>query len=108
MALSPSLRKNIEYRSISDVYDEIIRLYDKAQDKGFNVGEAIYKQSFFFSDHETLLNSDMQNRIKEFQFCKKFNCPPCSNLQDTPAIIVDDFFIIDEEFNHYLERKKDA
>ena len=76
------------------------------------MGEAIYTQSFFFADHELLVDSNMQNRIKEFQFCKAFSCPPYPSLKDTPAEIIDDFFIIEEEYKHCINKqqqeKKDA
>ena len=107
VALCPSTRKKAEFGSILDVYDEIIRLYEEADTKGFNVGEAIYTQSFFFADHELLLDSNMQNRIKEFQFCKTFSCPPYPNLQETPADIIDDFFIIEEELNHCMKKQQE-
>ena len=63
------------------------------------MGEALYTQSFFFTSNEMLVDAECQNRIKEYQFCKKFNCPPHPSLQSTPANIIDDFMIIDEEFN---------
>ena len=91
---------------ITDVYEEIIRLSNEAEQKGFNVGEAIYTQSFFFADHKLLLASNMQNRIKEFKFCKTFSCPPYPNLQETPANIIDDFFIIEEELNHCMNKQQ--
>ena len=94
------------------MHDEIIRLYDGAEDKGFNVGEAIYTQSFFFADQGLLLDEDCQNRIKEYSFCKQFSCPPYPSLKETPADIIDDFFIIEEEYNHCVakqqQEKKDA
>ena len=112
VALCPSNRRKAEFGSILDIHDEIIRLYEEADTKGFNVGEAIYTQSFFFTDHEILLDSNMQNRIKEFRFCKTFSCPPHPSLQATPANIIDDFFIIEEEYNHCVakqqQEKKDA
>ena len=108
----PSNGRKSEFGGIQDVYDEIIRLYEEADAKGFNVGEAIYTQSFFFSDHERLIDPNMQSRIKEFRYCKTFSCPPYPSLYETPAEIIDDFFIIDEEFNLCLkkqqEEKKDA
>ena len=95
-----------------DVYDEILRLSDKAEGKGFKIGESIYKGTFFFVDHTLLVDQNIQNRIKEFQFCKAFNCPPYPSLAETPAIMVDDFFIIEEEFKNAQVRdredKKDA
>ena len=95
-----------------DVYDEILRLSDKAEGKGFKIGESIYKGTFFFVDHTLLVDQNIQNRIKEFQFCKAFTCPPYPSLAETPAIMVDDFFIIEEEFKNAQVRdredKKDA
>ena len=112
VALCPSTRKKAEFGSIKDVYDEIIRLYEEADTQGFNVGESIYIQSFYFADHALLVDSNMQNRIKEFQFCKTFSCPPYPSLQETPASIIDDFFIIEEEYNQCVKKqqkeKKDA
>ena len=106
VALCPSTRKKAEFGSILDVYDEIIRLYEEADTKGFNVGEAIYTQSFFFTDHELLIDSKMQNRIKEYRFCKSLSCPPYPSLSETPAEIVDDFFIIEEELNNCVKIKQ--
>ena len=106
VALCPSPRKKAEFGSILDVYEEIIRLYEEADTKGFNVGEAIYTQSFFFADHELLLDSSMQDRIKEYQFCKQFSCPPYPSLQETPPNIIDDFTIIEQEINHCMNKKQ--
>ena len=70
------------------------------------MAESIYTQLFFFADHQLLLDSKMQNRIKEFQFCKTFSCSYSSSLLDTPADIVDDFFIIEEELSNCLKQQK--
>ena len=104
VALCPSTRKKAEFRSISDVYDEIIRLSDEAEQKGFAVGDATYQQIFYFADHSLLINEDYQDRIKEYTFCKKFSCPPYPSLQETPPIIIDDFLIIEEEYSHCIAK----
>ena len=106
VALCPSNRKKSEFRGITDVYDEIIRLADEAEQKGFNVGSAIYEQLFFFADHSLLLDEDCQSRITEYSFCKKFSCPPCPSLKETDPIIIDDFLIIEQEHNHCLEKQQ--
>ena len=106
VAECPSNRKKFEFRGITDVHDEIIRLYDEADEKGFNVGEAIYTQSFFFADHNLLLDEDCQSRITEYNFCKQFNCPPYPSLKETPPIIIDDFLIIEQEYNHCVAKKQ--
>jgi len=106
VALCPSNRRKSEFKGITDVYDEIIRLYDEAEDKGFNVGESIYTQSFFFTDYALLVNNNMQNRIREYQFCKQFSCPPYPSLQETPAKIIKQFSVIEEEFNACIAKKQ--
>ena len=107
VAQCPSNRRKSEFRGITDVYDEIIRLYDEAESKGFNVGEAIYTQSFFFTDHALLVDNSMQNRIREYQFCKQFSCPPYPSLQETPAKLIDQFSVIEEEFNSCVKKKQE-
>ena len=104
--MCPSTGRKAEFSTILDVYNEIIRVSDEAEQKGYKVGEAIYTQSFFFTDLSLLVDNNMQNRIKEYQFCKTFSCPPYQSLQDTPANIIDDFFIIDEEYNHCITKKQ--
>ena len=106
-ALSPSLRRKIEFSCIDDVYEEIFRLYDEAINKDFNLGEALYSQIPFFADIGLLLDQKCQNRIKEYNFCKNFNCPPAQSLDDIKAILVDDFMIIEQEFNNFSNRKKE-
>ena len=91
---------------ITDVYDEIIRLSNEAEQKGFNVGEAIYSQSFFFADHSLLLDEDCQSRITEYNFCKHFSCPPYPSLNETPCNIIDDFLIIEQEYNYCVAKQR--
>jgi hypothetical protein len=105
VALCPSTRKKSLFVGITDVYDEIIRLYEEAEQKGFNVGEAIYTQSFFFTDHALLVDNTIQNRIREYQFCKQFSCPPYPSLQETPVKIIEQFSVIEEEFNFCVAKK---
>ena len=88
------------------MYDEIIRLYDEAESKGFNLGEALYTQTFFFTDHALLLDNSIQNRIKEFTYCKQFSCPPYPSLQETPAIIIEQFSVIEQELNNCMAKKQ--
>ena len=106
VAKCPSARKKVEFKAISDVHDEIIRLSDEAESKGFNMGQSIYEQSFFFADHSLLLDEDCQSRITEYTFCKKFSCPPYPSLKETPPNIIDDFLIIEEEYNHCIAKKQ--
>ena len=69
------------------------------------MGEAIYTQSFFFTDQNLLVSEECQNRIIEYTFCKKFSCPPYPSLKETPPKIIDDFLIIDEEYTNCIEKQ---
>lgn len=109
-ALSPSTGSERTYCGKSDVHAEILALYDEATKKGYELGEALYTQSLFFTSPEELIDSEMQTTIKEYSFCKTFKCPPFQSLQETPAKTVDDFLIIEQEHNMCIkkDRKKDA
>ena len=60
-----------------------------------NVSETLYIEHFYFSNTSELIDKKIQQRIKEYNFCKAFNCPPYSSLMDTPAKVVDDFLEIE-------------
>ena len=101
----PSSGKKAEIKGISDIYDEIIRIGEESELKGFKVGESIYGQIGFFADCTHLISDIFQQRIKEYSFCKTFSCPPYPSLDKTPPNIVDDFLIIEEEYNQYILKK---
>ena len=71
--------------------------YNEATERGFDIGEALYNQLFFFADPEQLYDADSQNLIKKFVFCDTFKCPPYPSLEETPADLVDNFLLIKQE-----------
>lgn len=97
-ALKLSSGKYSEFNNIDDVYEELSILYDKCLNQGFPIGKSLYKQSAFFVDNALLVDSKMQRRITEYTYCKKFNTPLYSTMNNTPANIVDEFMIIEEEY----------
>ena len=106
-AFSPVRRVRTFFNSIEDVHRELLTLYIEAEEKNYDMGQAVYEQSLYFCNQELLIDKDIQQRIKEFQFCKTFNCNPYPSLQDTPAMIVDDFFIIEEEHKKCIRYKQE-
>ena len=89
------------------MHDEIVNIYELSESKGFNLGESLYKSSFHFVDLDLLVDNSMQNRIKEYNFCKQFSCPPCPSLQETPAIIIEQFSVIEEEYNLCIKKHQE-
>ena len=97
--MSLSEHKNIEYTCLDDIYDELIVLYDKALEKGFDLGEALYTQAAFFTDYYLLISKNIQEMIKQYRFSKAFNCPPYKSIEETPDEIINNYLIIDLEHN---------
>ena len=100
------IAKNCILRSVDDVYDEIIELYNISNEQGFEVGQALYQQCAFFTDYQLLLRPEHQNTIKEYNYCKTFSCSPYPTMQETPAKLVDDFMIIEEEIKVATKHKQ--
>jgi len=104
-AWSVSNKKKRIYQDIDDVYDEIIKLYDLSKESGFEIGESLYFECAFFTDYELLVDINIQNRIKEYNYCKTFSCPPYPSMQETPAEIIEDFMIIEHEMNKFIAKE---
>mgnify|MGYP003137255906 FL=1 len=108
-AMNPMSVRQQTFNSIDDVYIVLNECHDKCVEKGFSrLGEALYQQSLFIVNDVLLLDEDMQNLIKKYQFCKKFNAPPYPSLQDTPANIVESFMIIDDEITQFSTKEKNG
>ena len=87
------------------MYDEIIDLYNISDEKGFDIGQALYSQCAFFADYELLVHAGIQDRIKEYNYCKTFSSPPYPSMQETPVEIIEDFMVIEYESNKIKEKR---
>lgn len=105
-AISPSNAKKKVFKGILDVYDEIMRIYEATERKGLSIGESLYSSCAFFVDYNLLLDSKMQNRIKEYNYCKTFSCPPYPSMQETPSNVIEDFMAIEQEVTQCIEAKQ--
>ena len=108
-AMNPMTVKMQKFESLEDVYEVLLNCYDKCIKKGFTrLGEALKNQAVFIVNDELLIDQDMQLTIKKHQFCKQFNCPPYPSLNETPASIVDDFMIIEQETTQFATKDKNG
>ena len=95
-AISPVDGTKKTFISIDDVYGELLNCYAELKDKGVkNISETIYVEHFYFANTFELIDKDIQQRIKEYNFCKSFSVPPYPSLNETPAKVVDDFLEIE-------------
>ena len=70
-----------------------------------NISETIYTEHFFFCNTYELVDKKIQQRIKEYNFCKSFSVPPYPSLNDTPAKVVDDFLEIEHIMSNIKKEK---
>ncbi len=108
-AINPMTAKEQTFNNIDDVYNVLIECFDKCVKKGFDkLGEALYQQALFIVNEELIVDNDMQLTIKKHQFCKQFNCPPYPSMIETPAKLIDDFMIIEQEMNNFQKEKQNG
>ena len=105
-ALSPVSGNRVKFENIKDVEWELCKCYDECIDKNVNnIGETLYYEHFFFCNTSDVIDNNFQNTIKQYNFCKTFNCPPYQSIQDTPAQLFEDFMKIEQEVNMYKASK---
>lgn len=108
-ATNPLSNKRVEFNEIEDVYNLLIECYDECNKEGFkSMGNALYECSRFFVNDKMIVDEKIQNTIKSYRYCKKFNCPPFPSLNETPLDIIDSFMIIDDEITQHQSRKQDG
>lgn len=108
-AKCPSDAKKRLFEGIDDVYTEIMNIYEATEKQGMDIGKALYSSCGFFADYELLVDADIQNTIKEYNYCKTFSTPPYPSMQETPARLIDDFMSIEHESSKIREmRNKEA
>ena len=66
IALNPVTQESVTIENKEQIYGILMNCYDEAVEKGFDVGEALFTQHFFFADSEQLYNQECQNLIKKY------------------------------------------
>lgn len=108
-AINPMTTKHKTFNSIDDVYEVLIECYDKCIKKGYNqLGKALHQQALFIVNEELIIDHNIQLTIKKHQFCKQFNCPPYPSMIETPANIIDDFMVIEQEMNNFANKENNG
>tara|TARA_B100002052_G_C15549314_1_gene448321 strand:- start:73 stop:456 length:384 start_codon:yes stop_codon:yes gene_type:complete len=98
--LNPVTQQQEVIENKEDVSRILMQCQQEAIEKGYDIGEALYTQLFFFADPIHIYDEDCQNLIKKYVFCDTFNCPPYPSLQETPAELVDQFLLIKQQINN--------
>ena len=97
------------FNSMEDVYEELEACYDEIMEKNISaIGDTLYKEHIYFCNKHELLDQNVQQRIKEYSYCKTFSCPPFPSLQETPAKVIDEFMLIEKELNYLKSKDSDG
>ena len=83
-----------------------MRIYEATVEKDLGIGQSLYSSCAFFVDYSLLLDSKMQDRIKEYNYCKTFSCSPYTSMMETPANVIDNFMTIEQEVNSCIQAKQ--
>ena len=81
-------------------------IYDSAKRKDLGIGQSLYSSCAFFADYTMFVDSKMQDRIKEYNYCKTFSCSTYPSMMETHANVIDDFMIIEQEVNQCIQSKQ--
>jgi len=87
-------------KDVEGVIEEILIEGSKVSD-----GQNLYFLTPLFCDQRLFLDSESQNMIREYNYCKTFNTPPASTLDETPTRILEAFEIIESEINNCMKVK---
>ena len=92
-----------EYKNIEDVYEELEKLYDKQIENGSDIGKGLYNTLPYFVNDSLLKENGYYNTILKVTYCKTTKTPPYHSLDETPALFIDDTFMIHSELNSISE-----
>jgi|APSaa5957512622_1039677.scaffolds.fasta_scaffold92004_2 hypothetical protein len=98
--MSPTKRTRIEFNSIEDVYSELSRGYNEIteiHERQYSIGSALFTECKMYCNPSIFINDQDQMFIKKYNYSKMSGTPPYQSINQTPAIFVDAFQIIEEE-----------
>jgi len=104
-AQSPTLFKRIEYKTKSDVYDEIERILSESPIK-YSVGQSLYYQMPFFCDPSQYIPQWCYDMIEDYHLIKNYNIPIANTVDDVSAFRSDCLTIIESEVNNVKNHKE--
>lgn len=107
IALSPVTGTQKEFKDMDDVYTELETCYEELINKNVGaLGETLYIEHFYFCNTYDLIDTDIQDYIKKYNFSKKFNIPPYPSIQEIPANEFDIYTEIANEIDNIEQSNK--
>ena len=100
---SPVLRKRLKYESEQDVLDEVCRIIDESNERGYEIGQSLYHQIPFFADPKSIISEWCWTMISDFYSIRKYNIPLSDSLDNVDSWTLDCFNVIESEINNISE-----
>ena len=85
--------KNVE--DVEKVIDEIL-----LEDTKVSAGQNLYFLTPLFCDQRYFIDSESQDLIRQYNFCKTYNTPLAKTFDEIPARLIEAFEIIEQELQN--------
>lgn len=85
--------KNVE--DVEKVIDEIL-----LEDTKVSAGQNLYFLTPLFCDQRFFIDSESQDLIRQYNFCKTYNTPLAKTFDEIPARLIEAFEIIEQELHN--------
>lgn len=86
------------FKSVEDVekvIDEIL-----LEDTKVSAGQNLYFLTPLFCDQRYFINTESQDLIRQYNFCKTYNTPLAKTFDEIPARLIEAFEIIEQEMQN--------
>ena len=88
-----------------NVWDEIWRIVDEKT--SYSIGQNLFYQIPMFADPSQFINSESQELIKDYHYCKDYHIPVARSLEEADANLLEIFDIIRSELMTAQKHKAD-
>ena len=85
--------KSVE--DVEEVIDEIL-----LEDTKISAGQNLYFLTPLFCDQRFFIDSESQDLIRQYNFCKTYNTPLAKTFDEIPARLIEAFEIIEQELHN--------
>ncbi len=94
---SPVLFETVEYETKQDILDEVYRVLEEADERGYDIGQSLYYQLPFFCSPAFIISDWCWDMLTDYFTVTKFNVPLARDLDSLDPWRLDCFSIIESE-----------
>ena len=103
---SPVLFERVTYETKQDILNEVYRVLEQSNNRGYNIGQSLYYQLPFFCSPSFIISDWCWQMLGDYYIVKKFNVPAATDIDSADAFTLDCFNIIEEEMNYITAHER--